>query len=179
MSFPISKPYGRGSGLARTVFRWPDRREGPWLVELMWKEIEGREEVVGLLIRHGTGEARLDSSTLREFPLFSVAEDVRKRRIASAERTIESGGEFENPEWLKELSRRSLDRLATPRKRLPKEHFEEVAMVYRDAYEKGLFPTRHVEEVMGANTRRQAAGWVQRARGMGLLPPTERRKPKA
>ena len=37
-----------GEALPATVHRWPSRTDGPWVLELQWRILDGRPECVGL-----------------------------------------------------------------------------------------------------------------------------------
>ncbi len=124
----------------------------------------------------------ISTTVWRKFNLATVVNQRRRSRLAIELQTADPKGS----EWIippddarVDLAREQVKHWGSPPSRYPLEHFEEVAEVYRLAFEAHLPPTAEVQSQLGATTRRQAAGWVQQARKRGLLPPTEPRKAKA
>ena len=64
-----------------------------------------------------------------------------------------------------------------PRRRYDEEHWARVAAVYDEAWAAGSTPTKDVAEYFGV-TRSTAAKWVSICRKKGLLPPTQKTKPR-
>lgn len=165
---------------ATSGFRWPDRN-GPFEITLHWLPIEGRMECAGIDIRsfrrlpgqdqrklYGSEPQAVTTSVLRSIPLARIIDEHRARlrdwpsqsRIgelvpARVRRTMWKPGKRGRPPTY------------------GPEHFEEVARVYREAYEINRTPTRHVARHF-KTTESAAAKWVARCRELGLLPKTTR-----
>lgn len=180
------------------VFGWPDEGKGPYRLALHFAVVEGRLECVGLEVGHRS-EARMefgpDSFALK--PITStLLRDIRLGELV--ERYIQDP----NFEWrlehdaaateylpeFEEIMTRASQVLETlvsakqkkPRGRpaLPPEHYVDVARIYTEAYQRGLKPTKAVQEELSVS-KSTAAKWVSRCRELGLLPLTRRGKPSA
>lgn len=183
--------------MARLIFdgaeqRFPDRRisaseetwegapAGGWTVELLWADIDGRVECVGLAVV-GDGSKPLTASRLRQLPIGSIITEGRRAQLRRAKALLGPVVSDLSPADLEALRADASERvegLTARRRRYPPEHYEQVAAAYDEAIAAGIPPTAHVQETLGLRTRSQAAKQVARARERGLLPPTQQRVPK-
>lgn len=159
---------------------WEGAPAGGWEVELLWVDIDGRMECVGLAIV-GDGSQPLTASALRALPLGSIITEGRRAQLRRAKGSLRPALTKLSPADLEAVqadARERIGALSARRPRYQPEHYERVAAVYDEAMEAGIPPTAHVQETLGLRTRSQAAKQVARARERGLLPPTEQRVPK-
>ncbi len=162
-----------GRDLITGIDLWPNAPDGFEAVELVWTEIDGRSECVGLLIL-GDGSAPLTASSVRKLPLGSLILESRRRQLVGAKQAQNA---FSDDPLLKQ-------RVAKlgPRRRYTEEDYQLVADTYDEAMSVGLPPTAYVQkelgETLGLENRSQTGKLVARVRKAGLLPPTEQRVPK-
>lgn len=129
--------------------------------------------------------AALTAQLLRAFPFRGVLRAARRdegEKLRSAAEQWPEGGWPAHREWLLAQAQAFLDgRDESAGGRPPTydaTHFAQVAEVYIEAARAGQHPTAAVREHFTVS-RSAAAKWVARCRDMGLLPPTERGKPRA
>jgi hypothetical protein len=153
---------------------WPDAPAGGWRVDLIWCEIDGRQECVGLAVV-GDGSVPFTASLLRRLPLGTIVTEYRRETVALSKRMLESAAQIgvEMP-----VLQRRTEALTAPRRRYDNDYYQAVADAYDEAMRIGIPPTAHVQSVLGLKTRTQAAKQVARARDRRFLPPTEQRVPK-
>lgn len=166
--------FGYNLGLDFGSEPWTDAPPGGWHLELIWCEIDGRQECVGLLVV-GDGTEPFTASKLRGLSLGTIVTESRRRKIFEETQTLalaEAIG-VKMP-----VLQEQLERLTARRRRYDDEHYEAVAAAYDEAMRSGIPPTAHVQSKLQLATRSQAAKQVARARERGLLPPTEQRIPK-
>lgn len=173
---------------------WPDEAAGPWAIRLKWGLVGGRRECVGFGITW-VGEAPpevLTARLLREVPLGEIISAKRADYHEAlltvnefAELLRDRHGEPLPVETHMALTDRLVTEMRSVRRGAPgrkpmygREHYQQVADIYRDAHTKGQPPTKTVAAFF--NLSSSAAGkHVAKARSMGLLPPTSRGKAKA
>lgn len=153
---------------------WPDAPGGGWRVELIWCEIDGRQECVGVLVV-GDGTRPFTASALRQLAFGTVVTESRRRKIAQSKQALELAERIGRQ---LPFTQRHIATLTARRRRYDDEHYQAVADAYDEAMRIGIPPTAHVQSELGLNSRTQAAKQVARARERGLLPPTEQRIPK-
>jgi hypothetical protein len=186
---------------------WPDRESGPWALGFHWAEVKGRAECIGVEIffgvlpnRSGKGPAfwtlpgrepeAIKSSAVREIPLATVIDDVRREVVklyeVASERLDsfhERDGEPRSKAYAEEL--RSLAAKFEPTagesgrgrpRQYGAEHFIEVARVYAEAWRKNRPPTTAVAKHFNVSPS-AAAKQVARARDLGLLGETKKGTP--
>lgn len=166
--------------LSATEETWADAPEGGWSVELLWADIDGRVECVGLAVV-GEGSKPLTASVLRQLPLGSVITEGRRAQMRRANAMAGPVLTDLSPADLEALRGDAAERvsgLTARRRRYEPEHYQQVAAAYDEAIAAGIPPTAHVQQTLGLRTRSQAAKQVARARERGLLPPTTQRVPK-
>lgn len=182
------------------TFPWPDRRYGPFMVQIRMEPIGARFEVVELAIGSLGDDERITGSELRdvrvaelarEYAQFLLKMDVSRRLEPSPPEVIidSSGRELTGPErdaWLANReahvapARRAAQReraalAAVPRasKRAAAVGDDVVARIYDDAFRNHVSTTRAVAQALGISET-AAAKRVHRARSNGFLPPTEK-----
>jgi hypothetical protein len=128
----------------------------PWQFHVLVEDVAGAPQIVGLrMTRMWEGaDVVVSSDTLRRLPLRQLREVVSKARAAG----LRAGGET----LLNLLEER------TPGQRWPREHYERVAEVYREAVASGLPPLPVIGERWHVS-RAMASKYVRRARELGLL----------
>lgn len=188
---------------------WPDLDHPEAIISVAFEWLDGRLEPTSLKISALTDVGPITASLVRRIPISRAIDQARQDAIKFLEtklrvwlpdldpediegsiRTAE-----ESPEtlgltadgWgqlvlraseLYSAQRAEQTSHGRPRKYGP-EHWAEVAHRYRTAYMAGSrSPTLDVAKAMGYS-KSTAAKWVFRCRQMGLLPPTERGKPRA
>jgi hypothetical protein len=138
----------------------------------------GRPRCVGLTMRPAEGGS-LNWEPLKKLPLDRLvlqATQVAASFFGSPQPTTDGGLRFDfygTPEERIAAAEKVAD-TARRRPKLPDDHLERVARVYREALEAGVAPTRAVAvELAGGWDRYSSAKrWVQQARKAGFLPPT-------
>lgn len=179
---------------------WPDENDPAWLIRLRWHLVDGRYEVSGFEMNAvRDNRTPLTATLLRKVALGSLIEDGLRNQIAfkkkSAgilQRTKESRDTFAEigyptneslQDSLKALEQDTLEEIEVlenppPRRRYNEEHWELVTAVYDEAWAAGsLTPTKAVAEYFN-KTRSTAAKWVSICRKSGLLPPTQKTRPR-
>lgn len=174
----------------RTATRLPHAFGGYWLVVLHWRDIDGRQEVVGIEVwseppQDGRGVERLFSTrqkmrrrpitgrVLRALQLPSQIERDRQLTIAGLQHQAEAEQKAAVNELIKSFSARSRKQ-DRARYKLDRAHFEQVAAVYTAAYSKNRAPTKAVQATFRVSYP-TAARWVSACRGepYNLLAPTK------
>jgi len=170
------------------VLLWPDARRGPWLIRVMWANVEGRLECAGLEIRsyRDSGQAWppelptrdqrptiLTTTTIRKLPFATIIADLRREKARVHRDFIDFLAV--QPGYESEADQAKLRRLRPVGSRRASASAE-VAEVYRQAWEDGRPPTRAVAEHF-VISQSAAAKRVSRARQVGYLPTTTRGKP--
>lgn len=135
-----------GDDLRPTRHRWPDN-DGPWLLTLRWRVIDGRPECVEVTLTADSTEDPITATLMRQIGLPG---------IIAADRAAMVGHE---PPVLPPGMRRSTA-----------ERLRRVAEVYRQALADGSPPVQAVaREFSIADT--SASNLVARTRAAGFLPP--------
>jgi hypothetical protein len=168
---------------------------GELMVRFGWEAIHGRLEATGMEV---DATRPLTAELVRSVRWASVVEEARRQYLALARRA--AAGKLEEifgrlfteapkderedfAERVTGQARQTISALeespgrpGRPRQ-YGREHFEEVARVYSEAYAMGEPPTRSVAERFRVS-RSAAAKWVARARDAGLLPEAEGTRPR-
>lgn len=155
---------------------WPHPKNGPWIVDLTWMEIDGRFECVGAAIRSCavdagdmdfTGDLRPVTTTAwRDVPIAGIIDEERQLHHD----WLASKAANPVPELRDKIERWSPVSRPGPR---PKHNLGEVATVYTTAWRAGTPPTKAVADELNVS-RSAAAKLVARARTEGLLPATDK-----
>lgn len=162
MSFPTEQ-----------LWRGPDGAE--WVLGFDWETIEGRVECIGFHVRSGEGESRpVTASVLRSIPLGRILGNIAEKRVESLKDSVRRGPDKEAAARALPKYERSLP-ISGRRPTYDRGHFVAVAKVYSHAYAEGAAPTKAVAQHFHV-TPSAAAKWVARARGLGLLGPTQQRR---
>lgn len=113
----------------------------------------------------------LTATDLRRIPLARILRDASR---ASQLFAAALGPGVFGPPTPREARRIAADPCRRPRRGSPitRQHLEEVAQTYRDAFQRGDRPTRAVQATFSVE-RATASRWVRAARDAGLLPPAE------
>jgi hypothetical protein len=171
---------------------WPDRRRGPWLIRVLWANVEGRLECAGLEVRsygedvggwewppelptRDQAPPILTTTILRQLPFASIVADLRREKARVHREVIDMLAA--QPEYQAEADQASLRRLRSAGTRRHAA-LAEVAEVYWQAWRHGRPPTRAVAEHFTIS-HSAAAKRVARARQAGYLLATTRGKPGA
>jgi hypothetical protein len=144
---------------------------GPYYVILLMAIVEDRLELVGLDLRSFPGRSGVapitTGGTLRRLPLAEMV-DTAARQMQEAQRADRTIAFFAGPPLHKAAGRR------------PREFYELIAELYDDAVRAGLPPSRRVFEQLNeiglATNRATTRKHIERARELGLLPKTEKRR---
>jgi len=158
-----------GSDLDPTTHLWPDRRTGPWLLELRWRVLDGRPECIGLRLASGDVFPDLSSDAWVEGDGQPVtAALIRLLGIPShiATDRAEMMPLPDGPVLPPGMRRSTADQ------------FRKAAEVYRAALAEGRKPVLAVAEAFDASPS-SAANLVARARAAGFLPPASPGVPQA
>ena len=175
-------------------FLWPDEDDPAWFIRLWWSLVDGRYEVTGFEMGPaplGGKQVPLTATLLRSVPLGTLIEEGRRYQIAYKNEMVadlEGDQEFRemfsehgsDPDVLLRGSVRELEVLTNPPARnrsYNEDHWRRVTAVYDRAWATGWPPTRAVAEQFGV-TRSTAAKWVSNCRKKGLLPPTQKTRPR-
>jgi hypothetical protein len=168
---------------------------GRLVVRFGWEVVRGRLEATGMEVE---SSRPLAAEVVRSVRWASVVEDARRRYLALAQTA--AAGRLEEifgslytdarqdtrEEVAERVTGRAQETLSALEERpgrpgrprqYGREHFEEVARIYSEAYAKGEPPTRTVAERFQVS-RSAAAKWVARARDAGLLPEAEGTRPR-
>lgn len=181
---------------SRNSVLWPDPQTGPWWLMFRWAMVSGRPECVGVDIRscRETGqdwppELPLWSQTpptltwevWRSLPVPTIVRDLRQhfaqldarwwREMAEDPAMADNEGDRME---LRRSAAKAEARVAGATA-LPSSVYEEVARVYREAWQAGDNPTQAVATHFTL-TASAAAKRVMRARQAGLLPATRKGK---
>lgn len=188
---------------------WPDPVTGPWYLVAHWAEVAGYPECIGIEVWRGSVPAPrenrsflrlkgqelkgLRSGDLKGIPVATVLselwqvqrkqEEQRRVRVEAVIAEAEAvEADTRQLALLHELGERlpSVEKFQGPRRRNRNDarHFEQVSIVYKHAVLNRQHPTQAVQEhfIVSHST---AAKWVNRARELGLLPPTTPGRPSA
>jgi hypothetical protein len=183
-----------------SAFPWRDPSGDLWSVDLVWAEIDGRAECVGLAFQSygGTfldyGEAEplrplsdedevhpVRAGLLRAFTMSLIDEARGERARDLAELPDDSLPRQRRDEKLAAFTENGRGRRLVGRDGQPlpvDEALDEVAAIYRQAWREGGNPTAAVSQAIGIS-RSAAAKRVRRARDAGLLPETSRGRANA
>lgn len=173
--------------------RWPDPEQGPWLVQIAWRDVDGLPIPVGMILRQvesDGGSKKVDGQVLRQLPFARLAQRTRAQLIegnsksaawwgtaantaANADARAEAEREAQDSRSFVE----SLDVSVRPRF-YDDNHYGEVARIYRANSHPGGKPTKAVQDALHLS-KSAAAKQVARARARGLLEPSSGRGRKA
>lgn len=169
---PVASDFGEDEidgeiGDTTTYHRYPDEKDGPWMLQLYWQTIDGVPECVGMKLSSMAGR-----SENRKVPGF----------LHMPERGIPLTTGIIRDLKLGERIRKGRDEVAPKRREVVRpaglrestfERLKEAARIYQEAFAAGGKPTTAVAEHYGL-TVGGASNLVSRARDIGLLPPTTR-----
>ncbi len=150
---------------------WPtDVDDAPYVVRVEWGEFDGRWEPKAIRIATRLPEETgpITGAVLRALPIGRIVATIRSRQKTLAQKTVDQlkADQVEVPEGYLEAWETG------KRPRLSREHYEDVAAVYRAAYQAGQYPTKAVAEKFSVSSS-TAGSWVSRARNLyDLLPDT-------
>jgi hypothetical protein len=190
----MSRDTARSKTLQKSTVLWP-AEDAPewapeWMVTLLWDEIDGRMECVGVEVRSDANAPvspplrpqPLTTALVRSIPLGQLIADER-RRLAGVWDEVAALPHPEGaplPLGSARYRKRAESFRAGKRRDYGDDHYRAVAEVYAAAWRRGEPPTRAVQEwasdVYGSVSRSAAANWVATCRTMGLLAPTEQRR---
>lgn len=178
---------------ARTAVGWIDPWKGRWDLTLLWAEVDGRMECVGIemystsrpwrlggkwvadTLPGSRGPVPLTANILRALKIGQRVTKLRRGHRDVLRRIEETAPQDTAAQAGEELQ------LWTGRGRQPDygiDHYQKVAQVYRDAWLQGKPPTKAVQSRFRVSYS-YAAKKVQKARELGLLPPTTRGRASA
>jgi hypothetical protein len=169
-----SVDYPEGSREARPI-RWRGK-DGFYDVTLRFAPIEGRMECVGIDVQPVPGPRTLTAVALHSLPLGKLIEK-RRKEAGDVVVTVDTVGAIA---WVGQPVVVTVTRRGGRPPKYGPEHWQEVARIYREAYEhsKNRTPTRAVARHFRVSDT-AAAKWVAKCRHLGLLPKTTRGKPRA
>ena len=152
---------------------WPTdvpAEEAPYVVRIDWDTFDDRWEpkAIRVATRLPDETGPITGAVLRSLPIASIVATVRSGQKDLAEQTGErlKADEVEIPEGYLEAWETG------KRPRLGRDHYEDVAAIYRAAYQAGQYPTKAVAEKFSVSSS-TAGSWVSRARNLyDLLPDT-------
>lgn len=164
----------------KAAMLWPDRDEGPWLIDFEFQLIAGRAECVGIQLTSARPPGAqswqaggklpevgipLTTSVLRGLRLSEMVTEIRETnaQLAALINEQDEAQAFAAPLGMRPATARRLQR---------------VTKVYRAAWDRGHQPTQAVAKRLNVSSG-AAASLVSRARAAGLLPPTSPGKASA
>lgn len=153
---------------------WPGPDGAEWLLKFEWATVEERVQLIGFCVRSFDGDRPVTASVLRSIPLGRIVEDEARKRIETLRDSALHGPDKEAAARALPKYERSLP-ISGRRPTYDRDHFVAVAKIYSDAYAVGAAPTKAVAQHFHV-TPSAAAKWVARARGLGLLGPTQQRR---
>ena len=179
---------GAGPLIRSTAYRWPDPVTGPYSLRLSVATIDGEPKIVGVElwgadpdefrqkaqpIPPPSTDSAISSTTIR-LPLHSLLRRVLDE--FSHESDLIRNAPSASGALVRSVagSQGRVDGAPVRKGRPPRyghAHFADVANVYSEAISRGDYPVQAVMSRWTVN-KRTAAGWVERARLKGLLPPT-------
>jgi hypothetical protein len=138
------------------------------LVDLEVAIVDGRPACVGIW-KHADGPP-LSGEFLRQVPIGRIVREI-------ASRVAQEGDLTPGRLRTRQEARRLASKAYHPQRgrRLSDEHLEDVADVYRIAYNENRWPTETVMQKFGTS-RATAGRWVAEARRRRFLPPTNERQ---
>lgn len=139
-----------GDELPPTRRRWPDDAAGPWNLVLLWQQIDGRPECIGLRL-----EAPVTVGEPAPVLTGAVLRRLRLPEIVAADRA----------KMMPAVPQAAMMRTSTAAR------LKLAAEIYRSAIEDGHPPTKAVAEHFEI-TAGGASNLISRARAAGFLPPT-------
>jgi len=147
---------------AMTVWPADAGEEAPYAIRVDWGLFKGRwePETIRVHARLFAKTGPITGATLRSLPIGQIVGVLRDRHKALAEKVA---SEVEVPDDYLERWEKG------ERPKLGREHYEDVAIIYRAAFDAGLRPTKAVAEHFNCSAS-TAGSWVSRARHRyGLL----------
>ncbi len=165
--------------------RWSHPELGAWDIGLAFAVVNQRLECIGVDLRsvpdgaspagdHASLQRPITALLMRAIPWIRIVESERRALLSG-------DGPFDGLEAPDPRSRQAAEKWHATvgrsgrRPRYGPEHFEEVARVYSDAWQRREAPTKAVAEHWTVS-KSTAAKWVARTRDLGLLGPTRRGK---
>ena len=140
-----------------------------------WEPVGDRDEPVEITVRSEDPGRPLTSRELRSLPFGEVVEEVRYARASAGgaaevvvtghqatESDTASAGEA-RLRYAEEQARLRRGRAKAKAQRYDRQHWEDVAAVYRKARQEGKPPRAEISEAFGVSAT-TAKGWAQKAR---------------
>ena len=173
--------------LAPSVVRWPDPEAGPWEVTLRWRSAGDRAECSGLSLDPVGSQSTepLTATLMRSLPVAGLIAAARQERYRrSGGEVVEALADGQDLD----VSAGLAEQLATASEpwtagrdgrpaHLDRGFYAQVAETYSVALAASRNPLVAVIE-RWTTSRPTASRWVAAARAEGLLPTTERGRPK-
>ncbi len=179
--------FGVEDWLAPSVLRWPDSEAGPWEVTLRWRSAGDRAECCGLSLNpvEGTTAEPLTATLMRSLPIAGLIAAARQQRYRRAGgeilEALADGQDLDVSAGLAEQFTNAAEPWTAGRDGRPphldRGFYSQVAETYSLALAAGRNPLVAVIE-RWTTSRPTASRWVAAARAEGLLPPTERGRPR-
>lgn len=173
--------------LAPSALRWPDAEEGPWEVTLRWRAAGDRAECCGLSVEpvDGATTEPVTATLMRSLPVAGLIATARQQRFLRAGGDVldalADGQDLDvSPGLAEQLDNASKSWKAQHDGRpahLDRAFYTQVAGAYSLALASGSNPLVAVMD-RWTTSRPTASRWVAAARADGLLPPTERGRPR-
>ena len=173
--------------LAPSVMRWPDPESGPWEVTLRWRAAGDRAECCGLSVDSmgGTATASVTATLMRSLPVAGLIASARQQRYRRAGgdvlEALADGQDLDVSPGLAEQFANASEPWTAKRNGRPvhldRTFYRQVAEAYSLALASGRNPLMEVMD-RWTTSRPTASRWVAAARAEGLLPPTERGRPR-
>jgi hypothetical protein len=155
--------------------RWR-AKDGLYDITLRFAPIDGRMECVGVDVQPVPGTRPVTAVALHSLPLGKLIEK-RRKQAGDIVVKVDTVGAIA---WVGQPVVVTVSRRGGRPPRYGPEHWQEVALIYRDAYEHSpnRTPTRAVARHFKVSDT-AAAKWVAKCRRLELLPKTTRGKARA
>jgi hypothetical protein len=138
------------------VILWPDRGKGPWQLRVKWGLVDGRYECVELALRNLEGHA-ITTAALRGMRIQERVTEARESTFGLVPKH-----RADTPRQKKKKKKSRI------RPSYSRQHYEQVAEIYRNAFKLGAHPQVVVADQLNL-TRSTAGNQIARARALGLL----------
>jgi hypothetical protein len=174
-----------------TQIRWPDAKQGPYLISGQWRRLQGRWQMVGysqtLANEKDLRELQTEDSRTLRLPAIRTLSAVELRRQLEEDGAELAGLPSLPPSSRQEYRRELLRRRAAAEKlrasqpqgrgrpAIPLEELQQVGRTYAEAHRAGRSPTRAVAETFGISYA-AASKRVANCRKVGILGPAEQGK---
>jgi hypothetical protein len=166
---------------------WPDPRRGPFLLTLLWQEVGGRAECVGLelnsvrpeaLRRNAPSDLASMAEPLSETGTPLTTTLLRSLKLSEITADVRESLEFLHREITGEGRKAAAYGAPAAMRPATEKRLKRVAEIYREAWRQGKSPVKAVAKRLKVSDS-AANSLVYRARSAGLLPPTSAGVPAA